>query len=70
MVALRPNTLLPWVWSPWKWVFTTKRTGFGVMPLRAASILGTRGSNWSSTSTTPSSPTETPMLPPAKPPTP
>ncbi len=64
-VEVRPSSSLPPVWSGCQWVLSTHRTGLSVRPLIAAWILGTRGANWSSTTSTPSSPIETAMFPPA-----
>src|SRR2546430_2323559 len=40
------------------------RIGLSVIPFNAALIFGASGANWSSTITIPSSPIDTPMLPP------
>src|SRR4051812_21345996 len=42
----------------------TKRIGLSLIAFTAAMIFSLSGANWSSISTTPSSPAETPMLPP------
>ena len=55
---------LPPVWSPCQCVFSTNRMGRAVRALTAASTLGVSGAYWSSTTIAPSSPTDTPMLPP------
>ena len=60
-----PKAALPPVWSPCQCVLSTY-SSFPLFSLRiAAWIFGTSGANWSSTISTPSGPTETPMLPPA-----
>ena len=64
-VELLPSSSFPPVWSPCQCVLSTHRTGLSVRPLIAAWIFGTRGANWSSTTSTPSSPMETAMFPPA-----
>ncbi len=59
-----PRFSFPPLWSPCQWVFTTKRMGCGVKDATAARILVVSGAYWSSIRKTPSSPIETPMLPP------
>ncbi len=65
MAPALPKFSLPPVWSKCQCVLMMKRTGLSVMPFSAAWIFSASGANWSSTMTMPSSPTETPMLPPA-----
>ena len=55
---------LPPVWSPCTWVLMRKRMSPFEMPWTAAWMRSLRGANWSSIMTTPSSPTDSPMLPP------
>ena len=55
---------LPPVWSPCQWVFTTNRTGSGVIVRIAARILSVSGAYWSSITNVPLLPTKRPMLPP------
>jgi hypothetical protein len=55
---------LPPVWSPCQCVFSTNRGGSGFSLASASMICGDAGAYWSSIRITPSSPTNTPMLPP------
>ena len=43
-----PMFSFPPVWSPCQWVFTTKRTGSGVMLADRGTILSVSGAYWSS----------------------
>ena len=51
------------MWSPCQWVLIRKRGAPAPMASISFRIAGAKRANWSSIISTPSSPTETPMLP-------
>ena len=65
MGASGPNSGLPPVWSPCQWVFKMNLSLPSPSSFNAVRILSASGANWSSTIKIPSSPTETPIFPPA-----
>src|SRR3954463_5545208 len=65
MAAVSAKLGFPPGWSPCRCVLIRNFTGLGESCWSAAWIFGASGAYWSSTMATPSSPTVTPMFPPA-----